>query len=98
MSTVYTDVETDENGPQYDNPVDNPALYELAVSENPMYATASKTNKGHRRTESLVYPAPDDMRAQEMYDDRTILEQSPPKSMELRAASSTDDPDYLQTS
>lgn len=95
MATVYADVRVDESEVQYDNPVDNPALYELAVSENPMYSTASKPAKGHRRTKSQLYPPPEEG---VLYDDRVVAEQQRPKTMHLETASSTEEPDYLQTS
>ena len=98
MATVYTDVEIEKSAPEYDNPAEESTLYELAVSENPLYATAVKPVRGHRRMESLIYPATNDMRHAQLYDDRTVVEQGPAKVLEFGAATSTDDPDYLQTS
>lgn len=86
MTTVYTGVDCEESGTDYDNPVDNPALYELAVSENPNYASLRQP---HQQAET--YPVPRDFEAapveydlpgqQPIYDDRT-----------------RPDADYLQTS
>lgn len=97
MSTVYTDVDVDKSGPQYDNPVDNSVLYELAVSENPHYAKSTNFRK-HRRSGSTAYPSAEDMPDQRMYDDRTIVEQDHFNSMKFEATSSTDDAEYIQTS
>jgi len=89
MTTIYTGVECEESKTDYDNPVCTSALYELAVAENPSYASLQQP---HRQEET--YPVPKDFEPspveydipgttgqQAIYDDRT-----------------RPDADYLQTS
>lgn len=81
MSTMYTDVDVEESGTDYDNAGGNPALYELAVSENPNYSSLSSKRNAEE------YPSPAGFvdiqydqasstlkKNQQLYDDRTLDE------------------------
>ena len=90
MSTVYTGVDCEESGTDYDNAVGAPALYELAVAENPNYASLRQP---HQQTET--YPAPQDFvePAPVEYDIPGTVNRQPIYNDRTRP-----DADYLQTS
>lgn len=88
MSTVYTGVDVEESGTDYDNALDAPALYELAVSENPNYASLSSKSVGAN------YPPPRGFVDAE-YDQATT---EPPAVQPIYKDGTVEDDGYLQTS
>jgi hypothetical protein len=101
MGTRYPSTDSEVVESEYDNAIigdmvnytavaGGDAMYELAVSENPMYSTVDSRRDGR----AIDASPPRDV----LYDDKTVLPPPQTRVVEAVGSSSTEEGEYIQTS